>query len=341
MLEYLSLHVAVLRLLSASRQDRAASLRYVEWIAGRMPDLINSSDQLGRTPLHLAFATWDAPLIEFLLSRDADQTARDSRGRNILHFLLQHISIDDKRTQQTIDSLKQLLALVDTRLLPDLFLDRCTRGLTPFAFLQSDNRTKNMSECVLKALLAASNGRELHHANTLGDLPIHSAAKNLRQNYLNTILAFDSSLLHVENSVGMTPLEIIVGKYLHETLRNSSNQSQRRPHSDESRDPLSEVKSLPDPSDVSKARSLVHKFVGDEMQKRKLVSLYEAREVARRLNKDELALESKKDEDSFEETNLLVKYLARSNYISVDLDDCYRFGRSGVTYGYRRSRWTS
>ncbi|KAL8955679.1 MAG: hypothetical protein Q9193_006556, partial [Seirophora villosa] len=126
-IDNLALHAAVL-----SKFDHRKSLEVINYLIAVMPDAINvpsARDQL--TPLALAFLRGRIDAAKALIEAGADQTTRDSSGKNLVHLALIHAA---RHTPTKTNKFKDLLALIDRRLIRSLFTERCKDGpggLTP------------------------------------------------------------------------------------------------------------------------------------------------------------------------------------------------------------------
>lgn len=129
MTDNLALHGAVL-----SSADNEKSLEVVQYLIAIMPDSIDlGSAKQSLTPLALAFVTGNIHAARALIEAEADQTTRDSTGKNLVHMALIHAS---QAFKTDTDEFKELLNLMDKRVVGSLFTERCKDGpggLTPLA----------------------------------------------------------------------------------------------------------------------------------------------------------------------------------------------------------------
>lgn len=309
------------------------SLQLLQTLCKNHPEALEHRSSSGMTPLHLAFRLQRVEMIKVLLEAGAQQTCRDNTSNNIVHTILTNsITTDDKGQNR----LRELLSLVDGRLLPSLFTERTTAepgAATPLAvwvksFLSTNYYSNNDTagrEKHLQIILEFSKGADLGIVNGEGDTPIHAVARYGNDIVLRTMLHCRPELLFRENATGRTPYELAEDAYLSKEVFNdppsldpaSETQQyyyQRRRRNFRRgqrtsnilvRKPEEFVEEPKDSrSDVEKVWAVCKEFAQTSQgTKRKLVSLVEASEVAKRLarkkgSRDEA--EEKKGEESEE-----------------------------------------
>lgn len=107
-----------------------------------------------------------------------------------------------------------MLDLLDKDAVKEMMLERCTQypgASTPLAYWMSkyNSRSQDVRKLEVISLLAKySTGEELEMINGEGDLPLHVAVKNSLSNMTSLLLSLNNSLLYRENSTGRTPLEM-------------------------------------------------------------------------------------------------------------------------------------
>lgn len=184
----------------------------LKYLLSAMPSALDAKSNGGLTPLAIAYRLYDATAAKLLIEAGADQACRDKTGKNILHHLL----------AQTIDSRKMLgvfeemIKLIDARLLPTLFLERCSDqpgSLTPFARWLDVARSQSYGDGLTDAetcgvIIRLSKGAELTLINGEGDTPLHVAVKRSEPHPVQAILGHDQTLLDRENATGRTPFEM-------------------------------------------------------------------------------------------------------------------------------------
>ncbi|KAI4673784.1 uncharacterized protein J4E84_010929 [Alternaria hordeiaustralica] len=269
------------------------------------PKAIEHRSASGMTPLQLAFSQHRIEMVKVLLEAGADQTTRDNTGANIIHSILhKHLNY-----QLNLEKLRELLALIDTRLLSSLFTERTTAApgaATPLArwlhVALPHNSTSYNSEShenILKLLFELNKGDDLSIVNGEGDTPVHLAVRRGCDQVLRVMLQCRPDLLFRENASGRTPFEMAEDTYLAQEVFSNppppSDAGQNRRHRHLgignvntnvlSRRPDSFVEKSRDTRDATtKVWEVCKEFTEqNQRQKRKLVSLVEANEVAKRL----------------------------------------------------------
>ena len=177
----------------------------LRYLLQAVPDAIEVKSAGGFTPLQVAFELYREDWAKLLIEAGAKQTCRDASGRNLLHSLLdRHISKDEE-----IDELKRMLDIIDKRVLQTLFVERCTGSLTPLQYwLNGARSTGDFADRVLKLILEYGGGKELSFISGEGDTPLHHAVKTDTLGITRVILEHDPALLSRENATGRTPYEM-------------------------------------------------------------------------------------------------------------------------------------
>nr|POE59301.1 ankyrin repeat domain-containing protein 54 [Quercus suber] len=198
---YLAIHSC---LMGNKTSNNSALLKY---LISSMPDSVDAKSRDGLTPLHIAFQLYDDTAVRLLIDAGADQTARDNKGNNIVHQLLRRA-----RHEKLVKKLPQLLDLIDKRVLPSLMIERCSEdpgALTPLACFCADTSSADDIDAeILSTIIKYSGGEELSMINGEGDTPLHVAVRKDIPQFCKVILDHDPLLLHRENSTGRTPYEI-------------------------------------------------------------------------------------------------------------------------------------
>ncbi|KAK4541342.1 hypothetical protein LTR36_008100 [Oleoguttula mirabilis] len=282
----------------------------LRYLVNTLPASIDTKSSKGLTPLSIAMKLYDDEAVRILIEAGADQTARDEAGNNLVHCLLSRRVKDDKQLQK----LPVMLDLIDKRILPGLFLERSKDypgSVTPLARWMrrasphSDERERDAE--TLRILLRYSGGVELDVVNGAGDTPLHVSVRETLPNLTKVILDHDPTLLNRENATGRTPFEVaedaavaalcsgpppLPGAYsaafeMRRARRNGLPQSWAKDVVDRPSDDF-----VVEPGrDGRDHREKVWDLLQDTKQKlgregkakRRLVTLHEANEVARRL----------------------------------------------------------
>lgn len=307
-----------------SQQYTQESEELVKYLAQHYPICLETKSAEGYTPLALAFSLHRIGLAKILIDAGADQTTRDRYGNNILHLLLcdiEHRACEDTKT------LQPLLSLIDTRLIESLLAGRTIKhpgSLTPLAlWLQeayefggySSSHTMNRDSiyeeeskiAVLQLILdfAQPTGQKhLELLNGSGYTPVHDAVKGELPRTLDLMLSRRPDLLHRESATGTTPLEMAADVWINVTASSPPIIPGKKPSWKDMYRPEYKSVLLINPEYFIPGQNtkydrvdnymprLVHNVCLDYLQrdataKRRLVSLFEANEVARRLMKDE------------------------------------------------------
>lgn len=313
----LSIHMAVM-----SPPNLDGTQPTLDYLLKKIPESLDVRSVDGRTPLQVAFEAKRYYAAQKLIDAGANQATRDNQGRNILHVIL---STD---VAQNHAVLKSLLDMLDQKLVPTLLLERCgiDRGTTtPLTFfLEKCSGSCGWQES-LKLILKFTEGKDLEKMNGAGDYPLHELVRRAGLDLVKFIVDYRPELLYQENATGMTPEEVVSTAYLRSRIANPPEPSTRdswsikdRPANEfvaKNKDDVEEDYILDDDdshdhngfgrSAVSPRRmyqlinALVKKYPGT----RKLVSLHDANEVAKRL----AFLQQRRSEENRRHANLVNK----------------------------------
>lgn len=296
--------------------QRNASTDVLDYLIQALPSSIHAKSARGWTPLHISFALGLSDAASHLISAGADRTCRDRKGNNILHALLYSVREEACNDPAVV---QRMLSLLDKPLITALSVERSLElpgAATPIAcwlhalpsdrqsttcktldeyerIKQSEKQAKERAE-LMRILLNFSSGEELNMVNGEGDTPLHVAVKREMPELVQVILDHNSALLYRENATGRTPLEMAQDDYLSGRLNSPPelpSQSTSGWYYDDdrwksvvTRDPELFVLDEPDlRSSSKKCYDICVRFAGTHPGKRRLVSLVEANEVARRL----------------------------------------------------------
>lgn len=263
-------------------------------VLSKFPNALDWKSKKGITPLLLAVSLCRIDAVKYLIKAGADQTLRDAVSRNLLHYILR--PRNDNRAA-SLKSKKTMLDLVDKRLIKSMFLERCScepTSLTPLAYwLHSDfdeyRKDDNFVELqeTLDLILDYSGNEVLELMDGAGDYPLHYIVKRGYFMLIPAILKRNSSLLFRENAVGITPLEMCNTKLIRNYIDHppSIEGYHSVPTSLESKSPSDFVtrKSQSMSHHGETRRICLEAAKTHTSQKRKLVSLFDANAVAKRL----------------------------------------------------------
>lgn len=293
------------------------SLRLLRHLCETHPESINHKSASGHTPLQLAFSLHRVEMAKILIEAGADQTCRNHANENLVHSAL---TDDLIRRDDITEKLRELLNLIDPRLITGMFSERTNSepgAATPLAqwlyasignghragirYSNYQRATKELAtqEEIIRLLISFSNGSDLPLINGEGDTPLHAAIRYGAAHVLRAMLDHRPGLLFRENASGRTPYEMAEDAHLAENVFKSppSIGGERRnrfsgpPTSSPILDrlPVSFVDGSGEKEDKRHPAERVWAVCKevqskvDGVKKRKLVSLREANEVARRL----------------------------------------------------------
>jgi ankyrin repeat protein len=288
----LALHMCII-----PSSTESGDTKLVEYILRIMPQTLEvKSRATGTTPLQLAFQLGKISVAKALIDAGANQAVRNHSGENILHAIMTNSNL----TNAII--LPKLFSMLEPTLIQSLLLERCSHhgpgSLTPLAlYLETYNALD-----VIKIVLEHSQGKELDLLNGAGDYIIHTA---VRKNWEQTVLflvEYRPELLYYENATGMTPIEVAETQHLRSIVEHPPHLNSSREYKTETK-PASDFAPRKEKSEMEKKiddildleedsgpyssqgrmdrllKKLAEKYPG----KRRLVSVIEANEVAKRL----------------------------------------------------------
>ncbi|KAL4885830.1 ankyrin repeat-containing domain protein [Aspergillus karnatakaensis] len=206
----LVLHCAVL-----SKYTEESS-RLVEYLVENHPEFLEIPSLDDYTPLAVAFQQHKLEFAKILVKAGANQAVRAKEGMNLIHLL-----ISTYRNMKDTP-LKDMLALIDSRLIPSLLLERCTTqpgSLTPLALFMSKwhDTNQNSNTTDLETLLDIAEATGQKHLEVLdgsGNTPLHTAVNARHGDPLKVFLQRRGDLLYRENAVGSTPAELAENKWI-------------------------------------------------------------------------------------------------------------------------------
>lgn len=299
----LALHVAIM-----SEPLKDGSNPMFGYILKIRPELIEVKDYSGSTPLLNAFKLRRIGAARALIQAGANQVARNDKGENVLH-ILSRVLPHDKTESGLLDG---AISLLDSKLVSGMLMEKASSqepSVTPLALLLQHNRRNDAFESC-KTIFRFSGGRDLEVLNGAGDYVLHYLVRDGRENLVKDLVDYRPEMLHWENATGMTPLDVAETKYLRdlidhpprvqdirhtrfasgpiEALDSQSDENETRIHPAA----LTELDALIADDDKQNLdgrgaswrmyhllRTLATKYKG----KRKLVSVLDANEVAKRL----------------------------------------------------------
>ncbi|KAK8027172.1 Ankyrin repeat protein [Apiospora marii] len=305
----LVLHCAVM---APVRDNTDKLIRYLIRVC---PSSLESRSDAGYTPLFLACLLGREQIAKTLIEAGADQSVKDKQFNNIIHAALTN--------QPVLEQLRKLLDLLDPELRRHLFVQRnhlVHGGNTPLhSWLLSENpaiyshsytyqlhypgqsETPETSDnvAILKTLLEYSGGQDLDILNGSGDTVAHSAVLLQLPEQMRVMLEHSPKGLYRENAVGRTPAEMAYDLFLaykvapprdiafkhhsfsHHNAKDGADKLVRQ-----SPEAFLAQSKQPKVSRKERVWEVVQDFMARFPGKRRLVSLNEANDVARRLGEN-------------------------------------------------------
>ncbi|KAF2964674.1 hypothetical protein GQX73_g8909 [Xylaria multiplex] len=266
--------------------------KLIEYLIKVAPSSFEAKSDLGYSPLYLACLMGRVQFAKTLISAGADQSVKDKEFNNIIHACLTN--------RPKIDQLRQMLELFDPELRAHMFRQRNNLshgGDTPLHFwLKKANNVPAYSRGpgsetpdhvkLLSLLLEFSKGEELEILNGSGDTVLHTAVVRSLPEQTKVILQQNPALLYRENTVGRTPGEIAYDTFINfkvsalepvrANLKDPNHLVDRSPE-------LFVSDGQPKGSPRGATWRIVQEYLAKSEGKRRLVSLNEANDVARRL----------------------------------------------------------
>lgn len=288
------------------------SEQLVKYLVEHYPACLETKSLRGYTPVALAFALQRTNIAKILIDAGADQTTRDCSGNNLIHLLLGDIH---RSPRATPEGTKFLLGLLDPRLVPSLLTERSSEdpgSLTPISrwihqiyrldlhtYSSRENEETDNELGILRVLLdfAESTGQKhLELLDGAGNTPLHNAVKGHLPRNLKLMIERRPDLLHRESATGNTPFEMAVDAWVDEvtesppTIPTEDSPSWSDGEKHEYKDLINgspESFAEEKDKDPRTVRQIICDLCREHSQpggqKRKLVTLYEANEVAKRL----------------------------------------------------------
>lgn len=272
--------------------------KLLKYLVETCPSALEVRNSDGDTPLMTACWFGRTDFVKILIEAGADQSVCNKAGYNVVHKAI--------HGKPKARQLRPLLELLDADLLQHLFLSRSSlheSGATPFQSFVSAvtarlyyshsearyEKTEHWLETV-KLLLEFSKGAELEMLNGAGDTCLHTAVMNASAPMVQALVDFKPKLLYRENAVGITPAEVARDRVTAEkfgqpgilTVPNTN-----RPVTTLIGTPAPQFAETKDKEREETAKVQVWRICLEAMEKnpdkRRLVSLNEANDVAKRL----------------------------------------------------------
>ncbi|KAJ5959387.1 uncharacterized protein N7479_006537 [Penicillium vulpinum] len=285
------------------------SVRLVQYLVDHHPECLEVRSTEGLTPLAWAMSLHKVRFARILVAAGANQTVRNKAAHNLLHLIL--VS-DSGRVCKNSHRFTKLIELLDKELLPTMLMQRGGEGSrTPFAqwlnayhsFTPVDPvipRPPNSSQtddeiitAMTKLVLDLGNSTDQKHLEVFGEAgntPLHDAIKKGFPQVLGLLLDRRPDMLNRENATGTTPLEMAVDAWVNKSTSGPpSSPSQSLNSHPEWQSAIKREPRFFLPGarmHYSKDKVMLRvcqKYSQQRPTKRRLVSLFEANEVAKRL----------------------------------------------------------
>ncbi|CAI7645132.1 unnamed protein product [Penicillium glandicola] len=287
------------------------SVRLVQYLVDHHPECLEVRSTEGLTALAWAMSLHRVRFARILIKAGANQAVRDKQARNLLHLIL--VS-DSGRICKNSNRFTKLLDLLDKQLLPTMLMERAGDGSrTPFArWLNAQNyftpedlavpRPPNSPQTedeiitsMTNLILDLANSTDQKHLELFdeaGNTPVHNAVKKGFPQVLAQLLDRRPDLLNRENATGTTPLEMAVDAWVNKNTSappvSPAASSNLNDHPEWQNAVVRAPRFFVPGSRVRYDKEMAMLRVCQERSqqrpgKRRLVSLFEANEVAKRL----------------------------------------------------------
>ncbi|OQE46390.1 hypothetical protein PENCOP_c001G08769 [Penicillium coprophilum] len=285
------------------------TVRLVQYLVNHYPECLEVRSTEGLTPLAWAMSLHKVRFARILVEAGANQAVRDKEARNLLHLIL--VSNNGRVCKNSSRFIK-LRHLLDEQLIPTMLMERAGDGSrTPFArWLDAyphftpddpaiprppnsrqtdDEMITSMTNLVLD-LANSTDQKHLELFDEAGNTPVHNAVKKGFPQVLGKLLDRRPDMLNRENATGTTPLEMAVDAWVNKSTSGPPNSPAESSHSHPEwqnavqREPRFFIPGSR--SNYSKEKTMFRVCRERAQQrpaKRRLVSLFEANEVAKRL----------------------------------------------------------
>ncbi|KAJ8118133.1 hypothetical protein ONZ43_g4053 [Nemania bipapillata] len=295
----LVIHCAVLGPLGDSTNE------LIEYLIKVCPSSLEAKSDMGYTPLYLACLLGRVQFAKTLIDAGADQSVKDKEFNNVIHACLTN--------GPKLDQLREMLGLFDPDLRKHMFRQRNNLshgGDTPLHFWMKTFNTleyrwnysgygprrvldgENFDNIkLLSLLLEFSKGEELEILNGSGDTVLHTAVVRALPRQTQILLEHNPKLLYRENTVGRTPGEIAYDLFTNskvETLEGIEINPEAYHVKKLLENPpaMFVSKHPPQKSRKDATWDVVQEYIEKSEGKRRLVSLNEANDVAKRLGEN-------------------------------------------------------
>lgn len=276
--------------------------KLVGYLIKACPSSLEAKSECGMTPLAVASWLGRLNLVKILIANGADQSVKDKQWDNLIHVAL--------TTKPTASELRAFLDLLDPKLRCHLLKERsgihASDGRTPLhRWVGNNANNHHIQDDIdeMRVLLEFSDGEVLDNLDGKGETPLHTLIRdNKHPRFIQEVLQHNPQVLYRENAVGQTPADLIHAIYVCECMK-APNSFRWRWHSADMGDTLlnkspedfveeaekatgsdeNENESVEGPARTRQIYDLVETSAEKYAGKRRLVSLHEANDVARRI----------------------------------------------------------
>ena len=330
------IHLAVM-----SKPNMDGSNPALDFLIRTFPQCIEEKDSQGNTPLQLAFQLQHYYAVKALIVAGANKMTRNAKGENVLHTVLTNFP--------HLNFLRNVILLIEPGLVKPLLLERCggedPGSLTPLAQLIRHNSVHREDACdILELLLGYSGGKDLEMLDGAGDYPLHYLVRKNHTKLAKYIIDYNPNLLSMENATGQTPQDVANTSYLRWRMDNPPAIINSNPcyylycHGEPAgileRSPNEFIKPEEKGGDRLTDDALGMWKMCNQMaaatgiNKRRLVSLYDANEIAKRLasaQQKRAKANEARGRLRYEDSSSVGDAKEKEDPVSQRMGDCERF----------------
>jgi hypothetical protein len=202
----------------------------------------------------------------------------------------------DRKPRYTADNLRKTLELFDREIVKELLVSRCkASGLTPLALWLNRNMMLPNAGEVVDLLAEYSGGKDIEMLSPEGDLPLHVAVRFGTPKLVSKLISHRPDVLFRENATGRTPLELATDLYMQDIVSTPKLEPIYKDYQPGREDNNSILYNAShfyihkswdvahEPQDRKRTYEVCVQAAQQRPAKRRLVSLLEANEVAKRV----------------------------------------------------------